>query len=107
MKSRIWLSYDLGVRGDYEGMYAFLDEFDAKECGDSTSSCMFPYNRDLLAELKAAIKKNVTLGPRARIYVIFPGPNGKFKGKFLFGRRKPPVWAGYSGQGSDEEDEAD
>jgi hypothetical protein len=108
MKSRIWISYDLGVRGDYEGMYVFLDSLEAKECGDSTSSCVFPYSKDLLAELKAAIKKHVTLSSsRARVYVIYPSPGGKYKGKFLFGRRRAPVWAGYSGQGSDEEDEGD
>lgn len=107
MKSRIWLSYDLGVRGDYEGMYTLLDALDAKECGDSMSSCVFPYNKDLLAELKAAIKKQVTLASRSRIYVIYPSPSGKYKGKFLFGHRKSPVWTGYAGNGSDEEDEGD
>lgn len=105
MQSGIWISYDLGVRGDYEGMYVFLDALDAKECGDSTSFCVFKYQKDLLTELKAAIKKQVTLTNRSRIYVIYPAANGKYKGKFLSGRRKHPAWAGYAGQGSDEEDE--
>ena len=30
----IWLSYDLGVDGDYENLYAWLDHKEAKECGD-------------------------------------------------------------------------
>ena len=33
--STIWISYDLGVRGDYEGLYAWLDSHGAKECGDT------------------------------------------------------------------------
>ena len=36
MKHFVWISFDLGVKGDYEGMYAWLDSKDAKECGDST-----------------------------------------------------------------------
>jgi hypothetical protein len=35
MNSAVWISYDLGVQADYEGMYAWLDEHQAKECGDS------------------------------------------------------------------------
>lgn len=31
----IWISYDLGVGGDYEGLYAWLDNNEATECGDS------------------------------------------------------------------------
>ena len=26
MQTRIWLSFDLGVSGDYEGMYMWLDD---------------------------------------------------------------------------------
>jgi hypothetical protein len=104
MQSGIWISYDLGVRGDYEGMYVLLDAWDAKECGDSTSFFVFKYHRDLLSELKAAVKKQVTLTPRSRVYVIYPCGDGKYKGKFLFGRRRRPAWAGYAGQGTDEED---
>ncbi len=25
MKKALWISYDIGVRGDYEGLYAWLD----------------------------------------------------------------------------------
>ena len=107
MKSMIWISYDLGVRGDYEGMYAFLDSFDAKECGDSTAFLSFDYNADLIAELKAAIEERVTLSRRSRIYVIFPGDNGKHKGRFIFGRRKRAPWAGYGGEESEEEDDVE
>lgn len=30
----IWLSYDLGLKGDYPGLYAFLDAQEARECGE-------------------------------------------------------------------------
>jgi hypothetical protein len=35
MKSFVWFSFDLGVRGAFEGMYEFLDSHEAKECGDN------------------------------------------------------------------------
>ena len=37
MQRSIWLSYDLGVRGDYEGMYSWLENHAAKECGSSVA----------------------------------------------------------------------
>ncbi len=37
MKKTIWLSYDLGVKGDYEGLYAWLDDHGAIECGESVA----------------------------------------------------------------------
>jgi len=33
MKKLIWIAFDLGVRGDYDGIYEFLDTHEAKECG--------------------------------------------------------------------------
>ncbi|SFE71116.1 hypothetical protein [Thermoflexibacter ruber] len=32
-KKRVWISYDLGVIGDYESLYQWFDEQGAKECG--------------------------------------------------------------------------
>lgn len=104
MRNAIWISYDLGVRGDYEGIYAFFDANDAKECGDSTAFLKFDYESDLLEELKAEIEECVTLDRRSRVYVMFPAANGKYKGRFIIGRRKRAAWAGFAGEESDEED---
>ncbi len=36
MENRIiWLSYDLGIQGDYPSLYEWLDKHQAKECGDN------------------------------------------------------------------------
>lgn len=35
VKTVVWLSYDLGAKGDYDGLYSWLDNHKAKECGDS------------------------------------------------------------------------
>ena len=34
MNKALWLSYDLGVKGDHEGLDAWLDDHDAEECGN-------------------------------------------------------------------------
>lgn len=103
----IWISYDLGVRGDYEGMYTFLDSYRAKECGDSMAFLSFEYEQDLISELKSVVEEHVTLDRRSRVYVVFPGENGKYKGRFIFGRRKRAAWAGYAGADLEEEDEVE
>jgi hypothetical protein len=106
MKCAIWISFDLGVKGDYEGMYMLLDSLEAKECGDSAAFFNFNYEGDLVSALKGAIDEHVTLDRRSRIYAVFPGEDGKYKGRFLVGRRKRPAWAGYAAQDYQEEDES-
>ena len=40
-----WLSYDLGVGGDYDGLYAWLDDHNAKPCGQSVAFFAYSTNR--------------------------------------------------------------
>ncbi len=105
MKKTIWLSYDLGVKGDYEGLYEWLDDNGAKECGDSLA--FFNYDieneEELINKLKDDISKSVEINKRDRIYVIWR-KKSKTKGKFIFGRRKANPWEGY-GSLSTKEDE--
>jgi hypothetical protein len=95
--STIWISYDLGVRGDYEGLYSWLDAHDAKECGDSVAVLTYRYNGSLSDKLKADLKKSITTDKRTRIYIIYreQGTN-KNKGRFIFGGRKASPWTGYA-----------
>ena len=39
---RIWLSFDLGISGDYEGMYAWLDDKNAQECARASRVSSVP-----------------------------------------------------------------
>lgn len=95
MKSAVWVSYDLGVQADYEGMYAWLDEHQAKECGDSLAFVNYEYTDSLLDALTADIRASVTITKRTRIYVIYPEQETKkMKGSFIFGGRKAPPWSG-------------
>jgi len=96
MKSLIWISYDLGLKGDYEGIYSWLDQHEAKECGDNIGFVNYEWKKNLFLELQKDIKRHVKITPKNRIYVIVPSekvPN-KYIGKFLFGGRKTPAWEG-------------
>ena len=68
----VWLSFDLGIRGDFDGMYQFLGQHEAKECGDSLGAFYFAYENDLAKELKSQIEATVKLDKRSRIYAIIP-----------------------------------
>jgi hypothetical protein len=107
MKSAVWICYDLGVQADYEGMYAWLDEHEAKECGDSLAFVNYDYNGSLLKKLTADLRKSVQITKRTRIYVIYRDQETKkMKGVFIFGGRKVPPWSGFAvSVGSAEADE--
>ena len=105
MKSTIWLSYDLGVSGDYEGIYSWLENHGAKECGSSVAFLKnYEFEGDLLESLKADVEEAVTLNRRSRIYVIF-SDDGRTRGRYLVGKRKSPPWTGFGDQLEQELDE--
>ncbi|NLJ26497.1 MAG: hypothetical protein GX433_00585 [Deltaproteobacteria bacterium] len=97
MKKLVWISYDLGVKGDYEGLYAWLDNHDAKECGNSVATLEYDYSNDFIEEMQNDLSQNINLAKHDRIYVIWR-EDGKMKGKFLFGKRKAAPWSGYGSQ---------
>ncbi|MFH1115168.1 MAG: hypothetical protein V1792_14760 [Pseudomonadota bacterium] len=35
MKKGVWIYFDLGINGDYEGMYEWLDKHNAHACGEN------------------------------------------------------------------------
>jgi hypothetical protein len=102
-KKIIWLSYDLGLRGDYPGLYAILDKWKAQDCGPSLAVFQIENSGKsvgdmnvIIKNLTAEIKKGVELKPTDRIYAIWKDDTtDKMKGRFIFGDRKRPVWEGY------------
>lgn len=108
IKSAIWVSYDLGVQGDYPGIYSWLDEHQARECGDNLAFLNYEYSGSLLEALTADLKKSVEITKRTRIYVIYRDQETtKMKGNFIFGGRKAAPWSGFAvAVGSSESDEA-
>jgi len=108
MKKAIWISFDLGVRGDYEGLYAWLDSKGAIECGSSFAFFNYDVSGDIVEILKKEINEHVDITKKTRIYIIFKdSTTKKMKGKFIFGARKAAPWTGYSGdqdQSAEEEE---
>ena len=104
-KKSLWLNYDFGLRGNYDGLYNFLDSHQARDCGNGLA--YFEYDNpdhlnpdELIERLKTELQTAVAPGPGDRIYVIWRQDEEesaiKIKGKFLFGNRKTAPWNGYS-----------
>ncbi|MDM8537624.1 hypothetical protein QUF70_12775 [Desulfobacterales bacterium HSG17] len=94
MEKTVWLSFDLGIRGDYNGLYEWLDNQEAKECSDSIAVFKYNVKNNLIEDLKKDLSENVSIKNRDRIYLIWK-QDEKVKGKFLFGKRKASSWEGY------------
>ena len=98
VEKTIWLSYDLDpFKGDFNGLYKFLDSVDAKECGSCLAVFKMKFESEdaVINKLKELIRSSVNLNDDDRIYIIYRSGN-RVKGKFLFGRRKTnPPWKGY------------
>ncbi len=93
----LWISYDLGVKGDYEGLYAWLENHEAQECGNSLATLQYEYTADLVDEIQKDLSECMSLARHDRIYMIWR-EDSKIKGKFLFGKRKAAPWSGYGSQ---------
>ena len=64
MKSTVWLSCDPGVSGDYEGMYSWLENHGAKECGSNVALPKgYEFDGDLLECLGADVGDAVDTEP--------------------------------------------
>lgn len=107
-KKLFWLSYDLGLKGDYNSLYVWLDSMNAKECGNCIASFWFEYESDYLKEVKESLEENIEVNKNYRFYLIWRSVEGKkisITGKFLFGKRKPAPWEGYADGFDDISDE--
>jgi len=89
--NRFWLSYDLGLQGDYGPLYTWLDKAKARECGDSAATFQSEKPREQIAkELQRAA------GRKARLYLIGKNKAGKTVGGFVGGSRRRAPWAGFA-----------
>lgn len=106
MKSTIWISYDLGVRGNYSALYAWLDSHGAKECGDSIAVLNYEHQGNLREEITEQLTQALAGEKGVRIYLIYRDQTtNKNKGAFLLGGRRAPPWTGYSPKGSNVTDD--
>jgi hypothetical protein len=58
-KRSIWLSYGLGLQGDYASLYQWLDARGAKECGDSMALVNVAYPDSLKDNLKEGLSRSI------------------------------------------------
>ena len=108
MKKTIWISFDFGMKGDYEGLYKWLDETGAQERGYGLAMIKgieFPQKyiplikKDLAFKnyIKNEIGKTTEIGKSDRIYMIWRSiENEKLRGGFINGRNKAAPWIGYA-----------
>ena len=105
----IILNFDLGLKGDYESLYRFLDNNKAQDCCNSNCAFEFPFSNNKLnhsekfIEVKSVLEDNVSLKRGDRIYCIVHNEEGIPRGSFLYGHRQRPVWEGY-GEKNKEDD---
>jgi hypothetical protein len=88
-KTRYWISFDLGLMGNYSGVYEWLDSLGAQECGPGLATITSGKSRD---QLTAEIKRILKGAPRARAYII----SMKQGGRFVAGARKAAQWEGFA-----------
>jgi hypothetical protein len=106
MTTTVWLSFDLGVSGDYDGMYRWLADHNAVECGDGFALVRidpleFPKFPDGLLE---DIAMDVEIdSKKMRIYIVWKD-HEQSKGRFIVGNRRQAPWAGYGIQNGQEDD---
>ncbi len=100
IKKGIWISYDFGLKGDYTGLFTWLDNYQAVECGHGLA--FFKYNfdsnqsSDLIKKITSEIKEYVKLSKSDRVYIIWKdNATNKVKGEFISGSRKQAPWEGY------------
>ncbi len=97
---RYWLSFDLGLRGDYESLYTWLDSRGAKECGTNMATFRSESTRD---QLTRELRKVVDLKRNPRLYII----NMREGGRWVAGKRTVAPWTGYGQLGTEPGDERD
>lgn len=113
-KKSIWMSYDLGLKGNYNSLFTFLDNHKAKDCGNGLAYFEYenPESLDaeaLIEKLKTELATIIEPSSNDRVYVIWRDDSttlAAIKGKFLFGRRKSAPWNGYGTTNENQSDEA-
>ncbi len=97
-KQRYWLSYDLGLRGNYDLLYEWLDSIGARECGTSVATFQTDFS---VSEIELELKR--LLDENARIYLIRKDGH-VLRGGFILGKRRKSSWTGYSIPQIEQED---
>ena len=105
MKRPIFISYDFGMKGDYDGLFKWLDENKAEERGYGIGFIKeYNYKEnsiktdiDFLRFVRSELKKRIKIGSSDRLYMIWNSlESSKIKAGFLFGKSKQSPWTGFA-----------
>lgn len=114
-KKGVWLTYDLGVGGDYKSLYSWLDDQKAIECGSNLAYFKYDWNcsedKDSVNKLLEDLQSRVEIKPGNRLYLIRPRKKTDSDiistiGSFIYGKRMASPWEGFGSNTSDETEEA-
>ena len=116
MNIRLYINYDLSLRGDYKGIYKWLDKNEAKERGngyalienynipESVISKSKDIDKDatIIKYIREDLQESVDIKPSDRIYLTFKKlEDEKLAGIFLFGKPQMPPWEGTYNESSE------
>ena len=96
---RFWICFDLGLRGEYTELYAWLDQQRATECGDNVATFKSEKSREQITKELLKVL-DVKRGPR--VYII----DRHVGGRFVIGKRKVAPWTGYAQTSIDSDAES-
>ena len=104
MTKTIFICFDFGLRGDFEGLYQWLDEKEAQERGygiavikNYSVEAQIKTDLDFLNAVKLELSKVLKIGNSDRIYLIWNSFEGnKIKSGFLYGKGKQSPWTGFA-----------
>jgi hypothetical protein len=101
----LWLTYDLGVGGDFQGLYSWLDDNKAVECGNNVAFFTFSFPDEIGSDadfdqyLRTELESKIGIKPGNRIYIVREAFDDNRKGKtigtFVVGKRKASPWEGF------------
>ena len=99
---KFYLSFDLGLQSDYQGLYSWLDKFQALQCGSRSLAYFdFPINLkspspiEIFNAVQEDLFKSFTPIQGDSLYLVFPDADGSTKGVYLYGNRKTAPWNGF------------
>ena len=101
--ARYWLAFDLGFGADYDELFEWLDEKDAKECTPNVATFTTSKSvKTIQEELSDVLSDN----KKARLYIVF-NKQGETAGRWIVGKRKAAPWAGFFIPESEQEEDED
>ena len=101
MKKSVWISFDLGLRGDYQALFQWLDKHQAVECGKNLAFLNFDIDtsKSVSQTIKDDLLKYVEFKDGDRVYLCWLDHSenlSKIKGEFIIGKRTRSPWEGYA-----------